>query len=635
MEKLQPVLKQIFWILFGLLILLAPFGWWSAQGNLSAEIDTRKTAVEKAFTDAGKNVSAIPNARWTENADKLNVDHEGALKRAAERLREDQLEARVYPKSIRDELNRLRFNSKIDDPALRERFGDLYRSYFWEQLQVIRPFIKGRGLVDISEAQITQENETKWATKPPTSQEIWNAQEDIWLLRSIYDSIAMVNKGVDRMDKAPLRSLLLLQLRGGDPEAEPGAGGGGGGFGGMSSGGYESSEGSFGGGGFGGAGTSGMGAGSGGVWQSFVGDLSSDLLNEEFGAVAGGGGGGMSGGMFGSEGMMGGGGGGGYESSSGDDEEGASGSGKRYVHDDEQMPYRTRAFVLKVKILQQNIPNLLAELTNSKFPVEIVRVDASFGNDPRLSPAGGGAGGRYSSGGGGYEGGMGSGMSSAMSSGLNSTMGGGGGYESSGMGGGGYEGGMSSMGGGGGSSAGGLGSPYGPKGSPPDSRQPLSNAEKKQIAEGNGIFAAAMMDPDLSIVRVAGLMTMYRSQEENEAEAEAEAAAQEESMESSTGVNNPADAGAETETQPPADDASTENPDAPSTDDAVPPTATTPDAGDGTAPGPSATTPPGDASPDTPDAGQPGAGKPAAETESTPDDSGSGTPETTEANNGS
>jgi len=48
----------------------------------------------------------------------------------------------------------------------------------------------------------------------------------------------------------------------------------------------------------------------------------------------------------------------------------------RYV--DDATEYRTRAFLLHVRMDQSHIPTLLAELTNSSFPVEIVRVDAKF-----------------------------------------------------------------------------------------------------------------------------------------------------------------------------------------------------------------------------------------------------------------
>lgn len=539
MEKLQPVLKQIFWICFALSMMLVLFGWWSASADLTEQITARETAVKQAFTEAGKNVEGVvPNARWTEAANKKNEAHEKALDRAAGKLWEDQLSARVYPRTIRDDLNRIEFGRSIEDDALRGRFAQLYDQYWRSQLDVIRPFENGEGLVDCSSAQITKENSEKWARKIPTTPEIWNALEDIWLLHSVCESIAMVNKDATRIDKAPLRVLMKLQLRGGDPDTEPGSsGGGGGGFGdigmgegmtGMTMG----PGGDFGGGGFGGGGRGGA-AGS-GPWTAFEGSLSADLLTEEFGSVGGAGGGFGGGGGYAMEmSGMGGPADGSYDSGNTDGGDGAGTDPSRYVHDEEGMPYRTRAFILEVKILQQAIPSLLAELTNSKFPVEIVRVDAAFGNSSGGSLMTGGGGGM-----GGYAQEMGGagdyGSGGEMSMGGMGMGGGMGGYAAE-MGGGmgmSAPGGMGGMGGGGmgglSTGLGGLGG--GRRGAGGRGAKPLTAAEQRKIAMGERILADAMRDPDLSTVRVAGLMTVFRSPEEEEAEAEAEAAAEAEAQ---------------------------------------------------------------------------------------------------------
>ena len=537
MEKLQPVIKQIFWILFGLALLLVLIGWWSAKGDLSTQIDARKSAVNKAFTDAQQNVSSVPNSKWWDGAQAKNNEHRKDFGDSAKGLRQEQLSARTYPAGIRDELNKLKYGSKIEKKTLREQFARLYRKYFYEQIKVIKPFINGEGLVDVGSARVTQEDPNRWRTVRPTSPEIWNAQEDIWLLRSLLDSIAAVNEGADRIDKAPIRALLMLQLRGGDPDAPIGGSAGGGGFGGGGGEGYEDEQ-MRGMSGFGGGG--GSGGGSGGaseVWRSYEGSMDGDLLTEEFGS-SGDSGGGMSGGGMSSGGMSSGG-MDGYEDEDGGGDSSGGDSGKRYVDDGEL--YRSRAFQLEVKILQQEIPSLLAELTNSSFPVEIVRVDASFGGAP--SGAGSQLGGGYEGGAeDSYEGGDGGGQSSSMGSsmgGMGSSMGGMG----SSMGGmGSSMGGMgSSMGGGGsglgnlsfGGSSTGLGTGTTRAGSAAGSR---AQAKKKQI--GERLRAAAMADPNVATVRVAGLMTMYISQEENEAQEGAEAAAETESQEAG-GVDLP------------------------------------------------------------------------------------------------
>ena len=228
MEKLQPVIKQMFWIVFGLAIILVTVGWWKASGDLSTQISARRSAVETAFGDAKKSVAAVPNSRWTEGAREINALHQDDYRRSARGLYARQLNARTFPKQIEDQLNSFEFNRPINNKALREQYAKLYPTYFQRQLAVIRPFKLGEGVVDVTGASITQEDYYRWETQRPTSTEIWKAQEDIWLLRSIFDTIAAINDGFDRIDQAPLRSLMTLKLRGGSRNAPVGGGDGGG-----------------------------------------------------------------------------------------------------------------------------------------------------------------------------------------------------------------------------------------------------------------------------------------------------------------------------------------------------------------------------------------------------------------------
>lgn len=566
MEKLQPVIKQIFWICFGFTLIFLFVGWWSANGALSTDIETRTTAVNKAITDAGQNVSAVPNNDWTSAAKVINEKHKGDFDKSANGLYQEQLKARVYPRAIRSELDRYKFNSTIPDKALRERFAQLYEAYFNEQFKVIKPYIDGEGLVDISNLSISaKQDASKWMRRRPTSAEIWKAQEDIWLIRSLLDSIAAVNGSAERIDKAPLRALTIIQLRGGDREAPIGGGGGGGGGGMMGFG--EGGESGYGGGfgGMPGGMAGGGGAASSGAWKSYEGSLAGDLLNEELGSVAGGGGGsGM--GMLGGGGEE-------YGSSYGGGMPGAFGGGgttteeeDRYVDDDENLPYRTRAFMLNVKLVQTEIPALLAELTNSSFPVEILRVDAGFtgGGATASGMFGGGEGAGYGSGeGGGYgesSGGGGFGSSSPGFGGSSSGFG-----APSGMG---APGGLGAAGGFGGSPGMGMGMGA-PSMGAGGSGMPGSNTGGKASVQGQRLLAAAMADPAIATVRVAGLMTMYRSRVENEAEAAAEAAEASESQEAGgvdltqpVGSDAVGDDPATEGSEPPTDEAVATEPDA-------------------------------------------------------------------------
>jgi len=410
MDKLRPVLKQIFWICTGFVILLTVGGWWIADGKLKEQI-TKDTKVLDAAKSASLSGSNTPSKVWASAANAINDIQQKKFDSAEKELHSRQIKYRTYPKGIESEFQRLPFWKLIEDSALRGEYGKQYHDHFVEQLKALQPFIveRNKGLIDVAVDQITQANVNQWPNLRPTSVEIWKAQEDLWLLRSLFEAIDSANAGSQRLSKSPVRQLLSLTLRGGtrqkDAGAAKGGGGGGGGFGGF---------GGFGGGGRrrsdiqeeddddNGGGSSRGGTGPSHPGSEFEGSEGTDLLSDEFGAdtdpddplvavmsaIGGFGGGGFGGGGFGGGGGGGGFGGGGFgDGGFGDGFAGALNApgptdemeklvAGRYV--DDATEYRTRAFLLHVRMVQSHIPAMLAELTNSSFPVEIVRVDAKF-----------------------------------------------------------------------------------------------------------------------------------------------------------------------------------------------------------------------------------------------------------------
>ena len=59
MEALEPVLKQKFWILLGMGIIMTFVGWWMATGQILAAITDRKNKIEAA--EKSIPTSDIPN----------------------------------------------------------------------------------------------------------------------------------------------------------------------------------------------------------------------------------------------------------------------------------------------------------------------------------------------------------------------------------------------------------------------------------------------------------------------------------------------------------------------------------------------------------------------------------------------
>jgi len=530
MEKLQPILKQKYWICFGLSVVFVLFGWWNASGDLSARTAERKTSVEGSFGKAGQGASD-PNESWVAGGKKENEEDKGSYKTASLQLWKRQQTAREWPEQIRGEMNEITYFLDVPKET-RERWASIYRTQIEDLLKIVQPFKNdtGEGLVVVDANRITRQPYESWQKNRPTSNEIWSNQEDIWLLKALLTSISKANDSATRITESQVREIKRLHLRGGDRKTKPGAvGGKSGGLmsGGMGAMGSMGAMGAMGGGedamysgGMGGGGTGG-GISTSHPGTSFEGKSGGDVLTEEFGAGAGAAGmsgmGGM--GMPGGEGF-------GGPMSGGPGLGGGKAAAKkevRYVDDAEKdQGYKTRAFLLDVVVRDERLPDLLAKLTNSDFPVEIVRVEI-------LSRAGGassGMGGEGMSGYGGGSGGYGGGMPGGM--GESSGMGGypgGAGLMSSGS-----SGGYGDLAGGGGLGGYGVGAEGG---YPGDTGMMESGTGFGAGAmKGVEVVNAAMADPLLIEVRIGGLLTLYMTPEEalnqektEEKSAEEEAAA--------------------------------------------------------------------------------------------------------------
>ncbi|QDT42724.1 hypothetical protein Pan241w_28120 [Gimesia alba] len=503
MDKLKPILVHKFWIILFIALLLPVIGWSMATGSLAKEIDERKAAIDKAFTDAQVPPNP-PNETWSSALKEINKEKEKYIGQSHKYLWDKQKSLFVWPPDVTPLMKNTPYRGEISRVP-RNLYRSAYKFEILRAHKLANPFSlkDGTGTVDISPNTIPHVPLDKWKTLPPTSEEMWDAQEDVWLVSSILEAIAEVNKGAANISESPVRQIIQLELRGGtvgdDGSAPAGDGSMGdmdgmAGMAGMDSGGF---------GGGGGGGRAGMTDAMGGGAMQI--DVDMDLTKIFGNDVDGSAGGGDDSGdvMAESAGMLGGGFAGG---------QGAQNL-KRYYHEDEALPYKTRAFYIKAVIQSSKLPHLLAQLSSMPWPAEIVRVQRADMFDDNLTPIAslGGTTGRRGA----------------------SPMGGDAGFSAdSGFGGTEFGGGR--PGGGSGFSA--------EAGGQPGMGQPG--------LENKGLLDAALSDPELSVVTIAGLMTLYKPYEPPEGEMVAEA--------EGTNPNNPGQPAADAAT--PAGDAANATP---------------------------------------------------------------------------
>ncbi len=407
MDKLKPILAQKFWIFFGIVLILPVVGYFMTTGELAAQIKTRMESLESTFKGIPAGTDS-PNEQWSTGLQLLNEKQRLHNLTANLKLWEVQKAKMRWPEDIAAVMSKAEYFK----PVPPEQGGtDAQHKYQYDYPREIRrlweivdPMDDGMNQRDSDKrrkiafpmANLHQTNTGRWAELPPTHEDIWQCQEDIWLQTELLQAIARVNANAISQGDAFVKQLDKILLFGGATATATGDAGGASPSAAPGGSPYSGQEAAM----FGGGGMPGMG---GGGRRSDSAALSAEInVGEEFtvandpNVLSGGGvsGGGAGGGM-----------GKAYPTESGGMPQQPGGSGgeksdiKRYIDEDENQPYKRRGFSIKVVMDHTKVPDLIAELMNSPFPVEIVRVQQVWLSD-MASPPGGGGGSPYMASGG-------------------------------------------------------------------------------------------------------------------------------------------------------------------------------------------------------------------------------------------
>lgn len=380
MEKLQPVLNQKFWILLGVGIIMTITGWWMATGSMASTITARKGEVDKAF---GRIPSGeIPNTDWSTQLAARNAEQDKAIRYTALGLWERQKSRMTWPESVAEYAWQNGYRGEIALSG-RENYRIVYGLDVRRVWETVRPFnqLDGSGIVVYGQDQRILP-QIVFGRQAPLSAEMWDAQEDLWLLESLLQAVVRVNGGPEgQRGDAYLHVIEKLELCGGVPAAQRKASSGApaGGMGGNGPAGAHGGSGSAASMTFGGSGPGLEGrTGNTGAMASADFDRRDEFGEDGSSKTGAGAMGGMGGGMTGSAPASAHGGG---SAAGGNAPMGSTGSTasavRRYIDDDAALPYKTRGFYMSVIMDHRKIPSLIAELSASDttvWPVEIVRV---------------------------------------------------------------------------------------------------------------------------------------------------------------------------------------------------------------------------------------------------------------------
>jgi hypothetical protein len=237
MDQLKVILEHRFWVLTALAVLIPPMGWWLSIGDMATKTESRTKAINlkvKAINDLSKDLSRAANPDWIKGATDVNIKLAARVDETQKRLFEHQRPAMVWHPLVKKELDasQVKYRGGESVPApnpqaflrakqrFMSRYADMWRS---DVYQVVEPFdvvTADRGKVLCSNQdgapQITRAPAELWLQRQMVStQEMWDAQEDLWLLHALMKAIAQVNDGSRSIDDAQIKRLMSCTLRGG------------------------------------------------------------------------------------------------------------------------------------------------------------------------------------------------------------------------------------------------------------------------------------------------------------------------------------------------------------------------------------------------------------------------------------
>lgn len=357
MDKLQPLIRNRFWILIGLVIPLVLYGYYSANGSLKQATIERENALDGVKN--GVSTGFEPNEDYIRKLSHINTFLDESVQDAIVDLWKKQQERMTWPRAVASRVPE-EFMGEFD-----RQVPFIYKGLYPELIRRLQKRVQPVEPVDMSNTatnpmglpmggsgtplpgrpQTPAPNQkvilaamvphAQFAQFGITSQEMWDAQIDIWMTELLFDAIVKINEDKENISDAVVRRIDLIELVGGSGEPvtkDAGAAGGGMDEEGMGRGGMMSGQ------------------------AAIPKDVAFSPA-EEFGSPIDAASGGGESDFEGMGGMA-----------------GAAGAAqKRYINETEDAPFLERGFYLSVIIQQTKIPDFITTLVNSDWPIQVRR----------------------------------------------------------------------------------------------------------------------------------------------------------------------------------------------------------------------------------------------------------------------
>jgi hypothetical protein len=219
-EFLRLCIKYRFWISVGVAALLVIIAYLAGSSPVRTKAEQEKRAILQADSDVKKFTSpGIPNDQYKpivlEKTDVLNKDINSAWKQLYDR----QVNLLTWPKSVHERFNTWgrTWPENVAEGAVQLAIDDYihaYDEYVDSIYKVFRPYNAetGNGIVWAPPKESLLRPAVFDSTRPPELTVIWDAQERLWIQRTLLEVVAQVNKSAKDWDSAIIKQINELEV---------------------------------------------------------------------------------------------------------------------------------------------------------------------------------------------------------------------------------------------------------------------------------------------------------------------------------------------------------------------------------------------------------------------------------------
>lgn len=220
---MDAIKKHRFWILLGLAVPMILYGYIAANASLREATTKREGEIKDVESKIPP--SSKPNARFAEGLKAVNEKHKAQVDAALGSLWTEQAKRMTWPTAVASRIPK----TYRGDIPLSARFAYRNNEYpaLWEKLfYSLEPMVPEtiQGITHTQKVFVEPAALTVSVfvpNQPPSTEEVWDAQEDLWLMSMIADAIRETNKYADGPANATVRSIEAFKLLGGSGTAVP------------------------------------------------------------------------------------------------------------------------------------------------------------------------------------------------------------------------------------------------------------------------------------------------------------------------------------------------------------------------------------------------------------------------------